>query len=129
VASRNVEVVRGIYDAWEPGDYSSADWADPSIEYVFADGPDPGTVTGLAEMAEAVRVWLSAWEDLSFTAEEYRELDDERVLVLHRIGGRGKASAVEIGQMGGKGAHVFHLRGGKVTKVVQYVGRDRVGDL
>jgi hypothetical protein len=29
----NVEIVRSIHRAWEKGDFSSADWADPDIEY------------------------------------------------------------------------------------------------
>jgi ketosteroid isomerase-like protein len=41
VASANLELVRSIYAAWQRGDYSSVEWADPEIEYVFADGPTP----------------------------------------------------------------------------------------
>jgi len=41
--SPNVELVRSIIEAWERGDYSSAEWAHPEIEYVFADGPLDGT--------------------------------------------------------------------------------------
>jgi hypothetical protein len=33
-------------------------------------------------MAQGTRDFLSAWEEFRFEAEEYRELDDERVLVL-----------------------------------------------
>jgi hypothetical protein len=40
--SPNVELVRSICRAWESGDYSSADWAHPDLEYVYADGPSPG---------------------------------------------------------------------------------------
>jgi hypothetical protein len=41
-------------------------------------------------MAEAVRGWLSAWEDVRAGAEEFRELDEERVLVFNDFRGRGK---------------------------------------
>ena len=45
------------------------------------------------------------------------------MLVSYR--GRGKASGVKLEQMGAKGAHVIHLRGGKVTRVVRYFDRER----
>ena len=49
--------------------------------------------TGLAGMPEWMRNWLAAWEDFGLEAEEYRELDGERVLVLDHLSGRGKTSA------------------------------------
>jgi len=90
--------VRSIYAAWEHGDYSSADWADPEVEWAFADGPEPGTRKGLSEMAKAHREWLGAWEGLRIEVEEYSELDDDRVLVFVHLTGRGKTSGLEIGQ-------------------------------
>jgi hypothetical protein len=39
-------------------------------------------------------------------AREYRELDDERVLVLYSYGGRGKGSGIEVGTLGANGAGV-----------------------
>jgi ketosteroid isomerase-like protein len=122
--SANLDLVRSICAAWERGDYSSAGWAHPEIEYVQADGPAPGSSKGLAGMAEAVRGWLSAWEDIRFEIGEYRELDDERVLVLTRNSGRGKTSELELGQMKTGGAHLFHIRDGKVTKLVAYFDRE-----
>jgi ketosteroid isomerase-like protein len=125
VPSANLELVRSIYTTWERGDYSSADWAHPEIEFVFADGPTPGSWTGLAGMVEAIRDFLSAWEEFRQKAEEYRELDNERVLVLVRWSGRGKTSGVELEKMGSKGIALFHLLGGKVTRFVTYFDRER----
>jgi len=125
VSSANLDLVRSIFAAWEQGDYSTAEWAHPEVEYVIAGGPSPGSWTGLAGMAEGFRDWLSAWEDFRGEAEEYRELDGERVLVLLRFSGRGKTSGLELGQMRAKGANVIHVRDGKVTRIVAYWDRER----
>ena len=71
--SENLDLVRSIYADWERGEFDSADWAHPEIEYVSADGPDPGAWTGLAEMAENFRGWLGLWEEFRLTADEYRQ--------------------------------------------------------
>jgi ketosteroid isomerase-like protein len=123
--SANLDLVRSLYAAWERGDYSSAEWADPDIEYVIADGPNPGSWTGIGGMVEGTREFLSAWEDYRAEVEEYRELDDERVLVLVSARGRGKASGMDVSQVGAKGANLFHIHGGKVTRLVRYLVRDR----
>ena len=122
----NLELVRSIVTAWERGDYSSADWADSEIEFVIADGPTPGAWTGMAGMAEGWRGFLSAWEEFrGEQADEHRELDGQRVLVLHSWSGRGKTSGLDIGQMRAKAATIFHVRAGKVTRIVLYFDRER----
>jgi ketosteroid isomerase-like protein len=126
MASANLDLVRSIYAAWERGDYSSAEWAHPEIEFVYgADGPAPDSGRGLAGMAEAWRGFLSAWEEFRAEVDEYRELDGERVLVLVYFSGRGKTSGLEVGQTRTKGASLFHIRGGKVTRLVLYFNGDR----
>jgi hypothetical protein len=40
-------------------------------------------------------------------SDEYRELDNERVLVLADVSARGRASGVELGEMGVKAAKLF----------------------
>jgi ketosteroid isomerase-like protein len=123
--SPNVALVRSIYAAWERGDFGSDEWAHPEIECVIADGPDAGTWRGLIEMPGIRRALLGAWEGYRTEAEEYRDLDHERVLVLIRRAGRGKKSGLELGQLGTKGAGTFHLRDGKVTRFVTYWDRER----
>ena len=123
--SANVDLVRSIWAPWERGDFSSAEWAAPDIEYVIADGPTPGSWRGLAGMAEGWRDFLGAWEEFSGAAEEFRELDGERVLVLLGWSGRGKTSGLDLGRMPARGAHLFHVRDGKVTRFVIYLDRER----
>ena len=80
--SATLDLVRSIFAAWERGDYGSAEWAHPGIEFVIADGPSPGRWTGLAGMAEGFRDLANAWEQYRVRADEYQELDDERLTDL-----------------------------------------------
>jgi ketosteroid isomerase-like protein len=124
-ASANLDLVRSIYAAWERGDFSSTDWAHPEIEWVLADGPSPGRWTGVAGMTEGWRGWMTAWKEFRVEADDYRELDHGRVLVLVEFGGRGMTSGVDVGQMRTMGAALWHVRDGKVRQMVGYWDRER----
>jgi hypothetical protein len=77
-------------------------------------------------MAQAMRDWLSGWEDFRVEAVECRELDDERVLVFTRSSGRGKTSGLDLAQMQARErADVLRIRESKVAKLITYVDRDR----
>ena len=124
--SENLELVRSIYAAWERGDFfTSADWADPEIAFVVADGVSPYSGTGLSGMAHGFRSFLSAWESLHVEVDDCREIDNERVLVLTHLSGRGKTSGVDLTQMQTKQANLFHIRDGKVIRLVVYNFRER----
>jgi ketosteroid isomerase-like protein len=75
-------------------------------------------------MAKAHREFLSAWGGWQVVADEYREVDANRVLVPFRFSARGKRSGLEVGEAWGKGASVFTLRDGKVVKLANYFQRD-----
>ena len=125
MSQENVDLVRSIYEPWERGDFSSAEWAHPEIEFVIADfGPLVGSTKGLVGMAETWRTFLGAWAEYRCEVDEYRELDDERVLVLLHIIGRGKSSGVQLGQVRTKAANLFHVRGGKVTRLVIWADQE-----
>jgi ketosteroid isomerase-like protein len=122
--SPNLELVRSIYSAWERGDFGAVEWADPDIEFVVADGPDADRWSGLACMADAFRDRVSVLAGFRVEADEFRELDDERVLVLlHAVGGRGRTSGLEVVRLGELGANVFQIQAGKVRRLVVYLDR------
>ena len=123
----NIDLVRSIYADWERGEYRSALWAHPEIEFVVVGGPSPGSWNGVPGMAEGWRAVISAFDGYRSVAEEHRELDDQRVLVLTRGMGRGKASGAPVEHAG---AALFHVHDGKVTRHVTYPHRERaIADL
>jgi ketosteroid isomerase-like protein len=123
--SANLDLVRSIYAAWERGDFGSAEWADPEMLYEYADGPSPGTWNGLDGMAEGFRDFLGAWKDWGVVADDYVELAGGRVLVSFHFTGRGKASGLDIARVHTNGATLFVIGDGRITRVVQYLDRDR----
>ena len=48
----NLELVRSICVAHEGGDFSSAEWAHPQIEFIWIGGPEEGSWTGVGALAE-----------------------------------------------------------------------------
>jgi ketosteroid isomerase-like protein len=122
--SENLDLVRSIFAAWEHGDFSSAEWAHPEIELVAVDGPEPGGWSGLAGIARGWGDFLRAWDAWRVEADQYRELDDGRVLIAGRFKGRGRTSGFELGDVGTPGSILFHFSSGKVTRLVIYWDRD-----
>ena len=122
--SENLELVKSIYEAWGRGDFDSSDWADPEIEFVVMDGPTPGTSRGIGEMAARWGEVLRAYVDFRAIAEGFRELDDERVLVMLRNRGRGKVSGLEVAEMQPRSVNVFQIRDGKVVRLVTWWHRE-----
>ena len=122
--SENLDLVRSICTAWERGEFRSTAWMHPDIEIVWAQPISPGPTKGVGEGAERFRDFLGTLEAVSFATEEIRVIDHERVLVLGHYRGRGKASGLDIGKISREAA-LFHVEGGKVTRLVTYWNRDR----
>jgi ketosteroid isomerase-like protein len=55
--------------------------------------------------------------------DDYRPLDDERVLALPTWTGRARTSGLDLTEMPWTGASLFHMRDGKVVKLVLYWDR------
>lgn len=123
MSQENVELVRSISAAHERGDYGSADWAHPDIEYVIVGGPTQGAWKGRAAMAKAAGDLFSVWDEHRTVVEEIRPLDDERVLVLCHSTGRGKASGIVLEATQRQIATLYQVRDGKVIRHVVYMDR------
>ena len=123
MAAANLDLVREICSEWERGRYGSVEWAHPEIELVIEDLPGSGTSKGGAAALEAWHDFLEVWEGHRIEIDEYRELDQERVLTLGAFRARGRTSEMDVEQLRTEGASLFHLRGGQVTKLVIYFDR------
>jgi hypothetical protein len=123
--SENLDLVRSILADWERGDFSRINWADPDIEFRWPEGLDASWGGhGRRALADGWRTTMAAFDNLSVTAEEYRELDDERIVVLHRFRARGKMSGLQIDEGLTKGAVLFAVHQGRVRRLVVYLRRD-----
>jgi ketosteroid isomerase-like protein len=123
--SENLDLVRSIYADRERGDFSSAEWAHPEIEYVLADGPDPGSWRGVAAMSEGWRNILAVWDDLTATAEEYRDSMTAACSSSTAEVDKRKTSGFEIDEVRTKGATLWHVRDGTVARLRVSWDRDR----
>jgi len=123
MASANLDLVQSIYAAWECGDFSSVEWAHPDVECVSTEPLIPLDATGTAELGRVWGNWLHAWNGFHIDADGCREVDGERVLTLLRYGGRDRLDGKEV--MPTEAATLFHVRDGKVARLVIYWDRDR----
>lgn len=123
MTAANVVLVRSIYDAWERGDFSrTREWAHPEIECASLGGPVSGGYTGPAAVDEGLSALLEVIDGARPEAQEYRSIDDERVLVLGCLRGRERSSGADVEQLR---ANVFRIRNGKVVRLIFYRDRGR----
>ena len=117
MSQANVEIVKQIFSAWERGDFTSIDWADPEIEFSIP-GPDLDVHRGTEAAGRAWAEFLGAFDDLSIVGEKFHDAGD-KVVVEQGFRGRGKGSGIPIDEI--PGGAVFTLRDGKVTRFQGYV--------
>jgi ketosteroid isomerase-like protein len=119
MSQENVELLRPVYEEWERGNLrAGAELLDPEVESVWPrEFPSGGTYRGLKGHGDAMREWLSPWEDFRLIAEGFYEADN-RVVVPFRVRGRGKESGVEVER---RWAHIWTLRGDKAVRFEVYL--------
>ncbi len=123
MTAANLDLVRGIYESWERGDFSQTSaWAHPEIECVSFGGPITGAFLGPAAIDEGWRALLASLDDATPSAQGYRDIDDERILVLGCLRGREKGTGTPVEQLR---ANLFRIRDGKVVRLIFYWDRAR----
>jgi ketosteroid isomerase-like protein len=123
----HVEIVKIGLDAWNRRDIDAViEILHHDAELIPMRAVFEGTVYhGTGGFRTFLRDMGEEWENFRLEPDEFRELDDARVLVLGRLQGRGKASGVEFDT---PAAWVCELRDGKVAKVQFYAHEDAARD-
>jgi hypothetical protein len=71
-------------------------------------------------MHEAFSDWIGVFRDWTVRANDYIELDRDRVLVTFNSTALGRRSGPEGERLRSDGATLFELRDQRVTRIVQY---------
>jgi ketosteroid isomerase-like protein len=111
----NVEIVRGLIEAWDRGDYQTGlESVDPDIELIAAYGTADldGTYRGHQGLAEMLVGFWTEFDEPRIVIEETIRAGDN-VVVGVRFFGRGKRSGAEIDA---PAWHVWSLREGKAVR-------------
>ena len=117
MSEENIEVVREIWGAYSRGDFDQIRaHSDP---YVVMITMEEGPLYGLEAVRRNHERWWEAWENPETTVEEVIGVGD-RVFVMARFRGRGRASGVEV-----EGHHfeVYTVRNRKVVHVEEFSSR------
>jgi ketosteroid isomerase-like protein len=123
VTETNVEVTRRGLEAYNAGDVEAiVATVDAEVELIpmrsLLDGRPyyghDGIRKFLADMAEE-------WDEIRIEADEIRDLGDDRVLVLGRFHGKGKASGMEVEA---PAAWLSVMRDGKTVLMRAYSSQD-----
>jgi ketosteroid isomerase-like protein len=113
MSQENVEIVRRFLDL----DVDEAlTYAHPGIVWnPIEESPTQGHDAVRASLAR----WKGEWDDYKLSAEEFADRGD-RVVVTVRVGGRGRASGVEIDA---RFYDVYTLHDGKIVRMDQFAER------
>jgi uncharacterized protein len=114
MSAENVEVVRGLYEAWDQEGFGVVrDLMDPGIEWVNPPyAVEPGTRQGYEGFADAARSINSIYPDWHLSPLEFYDAGDT-VAVRVRVVARGGGSDIELDTERG---YLFDVRNGRIVR-------------
>ena len=123
MSQENVEIVRRFIDAWSAHD------RDEMLRHLHPDAVFHSAITnvvgetieGRDQIVAVFDRWEDEWSDIYWEVDEYIDVDDSRVVTLHRVIATGRMSGIQtIRELGG----VLELRDGLVVKQWIYLDRN-----
>lgn len=122
MSRENVDVVRGLFDAFNGGDYARCfSFIDPEVEWEDPRGiPGGGVHRGHDGVRSWFARWLAAWDGFAVVPEEFVDAG-RHVVVAERLRGTGRASGVPIEQAW---VAVYTLREGRIVRRTDYATKD-----
>ncbi|MFI5121604.1 MAG: nuclear transport factor 2 family protein [Vicinamibacteria bacterium] len=122
MSQENVEIVRRFIDAWSDHDRAAmANYLHPDAVFHSAITNVVGeTFRGRDQILGVFDRWEEEWSEIRWEVDEYIDVDDFRVVTLHRVIATGRASGIEtVRELGG----LIEIRDGLV--VSQWIYLDR----
>ena len=119
MSEENLKIVRAAFEAFQrDGVEGIMPFLDEQIEWR---NPEDSPIAGVWRGHDGVRDWFKqaseAFGDMTFTPEEFREVSEDRILVLLRFGLTGTESGI---QMEVPFAHVIDMKAGRATALRMY---------
>jgi ketosteroid isomerase-like protein len=117
MSQENVEVVRRVWDAYSRRDFDQVrTLSDPAVVMITL---EEGPLYGIEAVRKNHERWWETWENDETKVEEVIGAGD-RVFVMARFRGRGRASGAEVE---GRHVEVYTLRDGKIIRVEEFSER------
>ena len=109
MAAEHVDLVKRIYDAWDREE-SARDFISDDVEYV---NPSYAVEPGIRRGRSAFRAVRDTYGDFMLKVEKFIDAGGDRVVVLARYSGTGRASGI---QMEGEQGFVWTVRDGQAVR-------------
>jgi ketosteroid isomerase-like protein len=123
VSQKNMEIVRGAFEAWDGAGVTAAlAFVDPNAEMELAQASlDQGVIRG----REAIGAYLTSvveelWESFGIEHTNYESVGQHHVLVDVRLSGRGRGSGAAVEQ---RFVEALEVRSGHIVRWGVYSDR------
>ena len=120
MAGTNIELVKSAFDAWNQGEIGAfTDHMSEDVAWLEVSGRPEGPATerlGRDRLRKGLESLFDAWESYRVEIERMDNVGD-RVVVVVREFGRGRASGVEVD---GRWGYLITVRDGEIVRVEAY---------